>query len=74
MPFGFFSFPKKKAAISWRLFCFYSIKLRIAGWEEKTANFVGVEVVIYQRLLLWISGGNLTKAGSWELGAGSGEQ
>jgi hypothetical protein len=41
-------------------FFFYS-KFRIAGWQNKTANFVGWEAMIYQWLLLWISGGKLTK-------------
>jgi hypothetical protein len=65
MPFVVSSFPKKKAAIL-AAFLFYSIKFRIAGLEEKTANFSDVEVLIYQDLLLWISGGNLTKKQSLE--------
>jgi hypothetical protein len=55
---------QKRRARTWRaLFFFYSIKFRIAGSEEKTANFPGVEVLFYQCLLLWINGGNLTKQG-----------
>jgi hypothetical protein len=55
------SFPKQKSPRSAGSFLFYSIKFRIAGSEEKTANFPGVEVLIYEHLLLWISGGNLTR-------------
>jgi hypothetical protein len=49
-------------------FFFYS-KFRIAGWENKTANFVGWEAMIYQWLLLWISGGKLTKIHEYQVQA-----
>jgi hypothetical protein len=55
------SLQKQKSPRAAGFFFFYS-KFRISGSEEKTANFVGVEVPTYQRLLLWVSGGNLTKA------------
>jgi hypothetical protein len=58
---GTSSVAKRKSRPDGGFFFLYSIKLRIAGSEEKTANFVGVEVLIYEGLLLWISGGNLTK-------------
>jgi hypothetical protein len=54
-------FQSRRARARRALFFFYSIKFRIAGSEEKTANFPGVEVLIYEHLLLWISGGNLTR-------------
>jgi hypothetical protein len=53
---------KTKAAQE-RLFFFLPYKLRIADSGGKTANFPGVEVLTYHGLLLWISGGNLTKTG-----------
>ena len=36
--------------------------IRIPRLTEKSANFPGVEVASYEQKLLWVSGGNLTKA------------
>jgi hypothetical protein len=43
-------------------FFFFYPKFRIAGWEGKPANFVGVKGSVNQRLLLWVSGGKLTNS------------
>jgi hypothetical protein len=43
---------------------FFYPKFRIAGWEGKPANFVDVEGPVNQWLLLWVSGGKLTRKDS----------
>jgi hypothetical protein len=54
------SLSEKNAASVGGIFFFYP-QFRIAGWEGIAANFVGVEGSINQRLLLWGSGGKLTR-------------